>query len=140
MKILDLGSGKFKVSVKYLNFYLKNWIKIPNNAKIVTVDKYLDADIIYDLEKVPWKFAKSREYDVVFASHVLEHFDNLVEVMREIHRILNDGGVLFARVPHFKNFSSFRDPTHKHFVTWETFEYFGLSSKFYIDSDFILKS
>ncbi|MEM5794319.1 MAG: class I SAM-dependent methyltransferase [Candidatus Aenigmatarchaeota archaeon] len=139
MKVLDIGSGKFKVTNEYLYTYLKDFIEFKNKIRIISVDKYSPADINYDLDKIPWEFAKSNEYDIVFASHFLEHASDLVSVMKEIHRVLKPQGLLFARLPHFKHKGSFRDPTHKHFISYETFEYFEKNNKFFIDFGFHFK-
>lgn len=80
-------------------------------------------DLIHNLNKFPWPF-KDNQFEVVYASHVLEHVDDLVETMAEIHRILKPNGKLIVRVPHFSCGVSYRDPTHKRLFSYFTFDYF----------------
>jgi predicted SAM-dependent methyltransferase len=139
MKVLDLGSGSFKVTPEYLLSYLQKYVEIKEGMKIVSVDKYLPADIKYDLDIIPWKFAKPNSYDIIFASHFLEHSSDMVSTMKEIHRVLRPGGILFLRLPHFKHKGAFCDPTHKHFISWETLECFEKNNKFHTDFGFYFK-
>ena len=43
-------------------------------------------DVVHDLNKFPWPF-KDNTFDRVYASHVLEHVDDLIKIMKEIQRI-----------------------------------------------------
>jgi 2-polyprenyl-3-methyl-5-hydroxy-6-metoxy-1,4-benzoquinol methylase len=49
------------------------------------------------------------EFDVVTMIHSLEHVPQPRRVLREVHRILKDNGVLVAVVPNFVSWSSARD-------------------------------
>jgi SAM-dependent methyltransferase len=40
-----------------------------------------------------------KKYDVAVLSHVLEHFTNPVEVLSQVHRVLNDSGKILIVVP-----------------------------------------
>ena len=94
------------------------------------IDPKSEADIIHDLEKFPYPF-KSNEFDEVFAEHVMEHLDNIPGVMEELHRILKKGGKVIIHGPHFSSVDMFTDPTHKHFMTSRTFDYFCKNSPFF---------
>lgn len=48
----------------------------------------------------------------VFASHVLEHIPDIISAMREIHRVLEPGGVLVACTPYASSDGAWDDPTH----------------------------
>ncbi len=80
-------------------------------------------DVVHDLDEFPYPFPNDH-FDVIYASHVLEHVSDLVGTLKELHRILCDGGLLIIRVPHFTNKDAFADPTHKHFFTIHTLRYF----------------
>jgi SAM-dependent methyltransferase len=80
-------------------------------------------DVVHDVEHVPWPFADN-EFDVVRASHVLEHLRDLLVVMEEIHRVLKPAGRLVVKVPYYRHETAFRDPTHYRFFTERSFEYF----------------
>jgi hypothetical protein len=53
--------------------------------------------------------------------------------MGELHRVLRKGGVLRIIVPYAKSDWAFQDPTHKHFFTEVTMNYFseGFAYSFY---------
>ena len=44
--------------------------------------------------------------------------------MEEIYRISKNGAKVFITTGHFSGLDSFTDPTHKHFFTSRTFDYF----------------
>jgi SAM-dependent methyltransferase len=45
--------------------------------------------------------------------------------MEEIHRILRPGGRLLMETPHYTDFSSWCDPSHKWHLNTYSFRYFG---------------
>lgn len=107
MKRLNLGCG---------NDIKKGWI----NLDFV---KGEGVNVIWDINKFPWPF-KDNEIDLIFASHVLEHVDDLPKTMKEIKRICKNNANILIRVPHFSCGVSYRDPTHKRLFSYFTFQYF----------------
>jgi|SRR3989344_1276324 len=81
------------------------------------------ADIIHDLNKFPYPFKKN-VFDLVFAEHIIEHLDEIPKVMKELHRICKNGAKIVINSSHFSSVDSFTDPTHQHFFTSRTFDYF----------------
>jgi SAM-dependent methyltransferase len=81
------------------------------------------ADVIYDLDEFPYPFAENI-FDEVICEHVLEHLDNLIRVMQELHRISRRGAIIRVYVPYFSSIYFYRDPTHKVFFSAHTFDYF----------------
>lgn len=73
--------------------------------------------------------------------HVLEHAENLVEVMAEIHRVLKPGGMLHLIAPHGASLRFWGDPTHKTAITCSTFNYFlpGYDYNFYSKARFVVE-
>jgi SAM-dependent methyltransferase len=74
----------------------------PRVAELPNVD-YLSADLVserammhFDLTDIPLPDAS---FDVIFASHVLEHIPDDRKAMRELYRILNPGGWAVLLVP-----------------------------------------
>ena len=45
--------------------------------------------------------------------------------MEEFHRVLRNGGTLRLETPHYTDFSSFCDPTHRWHLNSFSFRYFG---------------
>jgi SAM-dependent methyltransferase len=44
---------------------------------------------------------KDNEFDFLYASHVLEHFSNTIEVLKEWLRVVKPGGYVYFAVPDF---------------------------------------
>jgi len=107
MKKLNLGCGN-DIKKGYVNL---DFIKQPG------------VDIVHNLNKFPWPF-KDNTFDEVYASHVLEHVDDLIKTMEEIIRISKPESKIKIRVPHFSCGVSYRDPTHKRLFSYFTFDYF----------------
>jgi len=92
--------------------------------------KLKGVDVIHDMNKFPWPF-KNNTFEEVYASHVLEHIDDLLQVMQEIHRISKPGAKIIIRGPHFSCGVSYRDPTHKRMFSYFTFDYFSTPDTYY---------
>jgi len=54
------------------------------------------AEYHFDLHKVPFEVNK---FDVVICNHVMEHVDDDLQCMRELHRVLKPGGWAIMQVP-----------------------------------------
>jgi len=94
-------------------------------AEAVNLDisPVVGADVVHDLNTTPWPFA-SDTFDEVHAYDVLEHVQDVVKALEEIHRICRPGAVLHATVPHFSSANAFTDVTHRHWFGWRSFEPF----------------
>jgi len=104
---INLGCGR-----RYLEGYLNCDV-----SPRVKADKHFDANSFpYPLE--------SGIADEILMDNVLEHLDDIPRVMDELHRILKSGGILRVLVPYGKSDWALQDPTHKHFFTERTLEYF----------------
>lgn len=73
---------------------------------------YPGVDIVHDVQKLPWPL-QNNSYDKVICQHVIEHIDDVVAFMKEIHRISADGAIIQIDTPHFSSINSWSDPTHK---------------------------
>ena len=80
-------------------------------------------DVVHDMEVVPWPF-EDGAFDEVRCFHVLEHVEDICAVMDELHRVTRIGGRVHIVVPHFARYSAFKDPTHRRFCTFDSFNYF----------------
>lgn len=85
-------------------------------------------DVVHDVEQLPLPF-KDKYFDHIQAKDVLEHVD-CIRVLRDLHRILKDGGTLDIRVPHFTSADNYIDPTHRQRFSIRTFEFFVANSAF----------
>jgi SAM-dependent methyltransferase len=111
LKKLNLGSGT-DIKKGYLNI---DFLKIKG------------VDVVHNLNKYPYPF-KDDTFDEIYASHVLEHLDDLIKAMAELKRISKRGAKIIIRVPHFSCGVSYRDPTHKRLFSYFTFDYFTETS------------
>jgi SAM-dependent methyltransferase len=82
------------------------------------------ADVLCDLEHFPYPFAAC-SFDRVYAIHVIEHLGDVIGAFQEFHRLLRPAGRLYIATPHYTDFSSFCDPTHRQHLNSFSFRYFG---------------
>lgn len=106
-KILDFGCGKRKRA---------NAIGIDRNPRS-------DADVLHDLNHFPYPFADNT-FDEIYCDNILEHLDDVVQVMVELHRISKPEGIVEITVPFFPHRNANTDPTHKHWFGIHSFDYF----------------
>ena len=82
------------------------------------------ADVICDLDRFPYPFT-DRSFERLRAIHVVEHLTDIIRTMEEFHRLVKPGGRIRIETPHYSDYSSFCDPTHKHHLNSFSFKYFG---------------
>lgn len=107
-RILDVGCGINKL------------------AGAIGIDKNPSsrADVLCDLDSFPYPFSDNA-FDRLQAVHVIEHVSDVMRTMEEFHRLVKPGGSLFLVTPHYTDFSSFCDPTHRWHLNSYSFRYFG---------------
>ncbi|MBI1897178.1 MAG: methyltransferase domain-containing protein [Acidobacteria bacterium] len=108
LRVLDVGCGVNKHP---------GAIGIDRNPKT-------KADVLCDLDRFPYPF-RDASFDAVRAVHVIEHVSDVVRTMEEFHRLLRSGGRVLVVTPHYTDFSSFCDPTHRWHLNSFSFRYFG---------------
>ena len=106
--IINIGCGK---------------TRIPGSIGVdrVCIPDYVD--VVHDLNSTPYPFSNNFADEIHFY-HVLEHLDNPLEKLEEIHRLLKPGGILNMRVPHFSSNGAFTDITHKRPFSLFSFDVF----------------
>jgi SAM-dependent methyltransferase len=77
-------------------------------------------DVVHDLNCLPWPFPDDH-FREVLAYDVIEHLDDFIGAMEEIHRVCRAGAVVRITVPHFSCANAFVDPTHR-----RAFSYFSM--------------
>lgn len=106
---LDIGCGKRKVEPDAIGIDIS-----PDSA----------ADVVWNLDDIPWPLESNR-FTRIHMSHIIEHVDDALQAMAEVHRVAQDGARVFVTTPHFSSHNSYTDPTHKRHLTAASFEYFG---------------
>ena len=81
---------------------------------------YPGVDVVADLNTTPWPLEDNR-FDKINAFHIIEHVENVVSFLSEIHRIAKPGAQVKIITPHFSSLNSWGDPTHiRHLATtWQ---------------------
>jgi SAM-dependent methyltransferase len=82
------------------------------------------ADVLVDLDHFPYPFRDS-SFDGLQAIHVIEHVSDVIRSMEEFHRLVRHGGEVLIVTPHYTDFSSFCDPTHRWHLNSFSLRYFG---------------
>ncbi len=108
LKILNIGCGR----------------KIMQGAVNLDILKLPGVDVVHNLEDTPWSMFNDNTFDKIYAHHVLEHVDNFISIIEEIHRVLRPGGLLIVTGPYYMHKDTFTDPTHKRGFTTKTMQYF----------------
>ncbi len=85
-------------------------------------------DIVADLN-APLSLIPDNSVSHVFTRHVLEHVDQFLPLMKELHRVAAPGCVIEIVVPHFSNPYYYSDPTHVRFFGLYTMNYFVAPEK-----------
>lgn len=105
MEKLNLGCGYRKIS---------GYIGIDINPSC-------HADVIHDLNSFPYPFADN-QFREILCDNVIEHLNDIIPVLEELYRITMGNGTIIIKTPHYTNYSSFSDPTHKHHLSSFSFD------------------
>lgn len=109
---LDIGCGKNKK----VGFTGLDKVNLSGVDIICNLDK----------EKIP---LEDNSVEKVHSTHFMEHAADILFVMEEIWRVCKNGAKIIIVVPYFNSIGAFRDPTHKRFFTYDTFDYFTDTKK-----------
>ena len=107
MRWLDLGCGREK----------------PVGAIGLDIEPWPEVDVVHDFDVLPYPFPDD-SFDRITCRSSLEHVADFVETVVELRRLLRPGGVLEVWCPHFSGSDAYRDPTHRTFFAWTTFDRF----------------
>ncbi len=84
-------------------------------------------NILADLTR-PLPFRDS-SVDAVYGAHLVEHLDDLMGFMGEVHRICKPEALVYFRFPNATSpYMVWKDPTHRRGVMLDTFDYFDPST------------
>jgi len=81
-----------------------------------------------NLAHAPYPF-KDSSFDHVEARHLLEHLPDVVSAVEEIHRICKANATVYIEVPYWNSDDAHADPTHRHFFSEHSFDYFSEGRK-----------
>ena len=123
-KILDFGSGSKPYQHLFKKFQYYFSIEVLSNKK------NLKSDIYYNGNQLPFA---SNSFDSILCTEVLEHVENLDNVIKELYRVLKPGGRMIITTP-------FMCIEHEIPYDFRRFSYSGLLGLFKKKKFKILKS
>lgn len=92
-------------------------------ADCYNVDLRGEPDLRWDLDQHPYPLPRDY-FEHIYALDVVEHLANIQEFVEEAHSLLVPGGTLEITTPHFSCANSYIDPTHRHHLSYFSFDYF----------------
>jgi SAM-dependent methyltransferase len=111
-RILEVGCGR---------------IKAPGAIGVDSNPDATAADVIADVNRsLPFV---DNSFDEVRAVHVVEHVSDVMKTVAEMHRVCRPGGTIFLVTPHYTDFSSWCDPTHRWHLNSYSFGFFGSTNR-----------
>ena len=105
--ILDIGCGRNKRPAA---------IGVDSNRNTA-------ADVIADINQGHLPFHDD-VFEKIWVVHVIEHVADVIATVEELHRVSCSGGTIVIETPHYTDFSSFCDPTHRWHLNSFSFRYF----------------
>lgn len=99
--ILDFGCGDGSYSKKFIEERAKKVIGIDNSSSMIQIAKvkHSDPSIEYFKQDGAKLLLPKNSFDLVFASYVLQNFKNATVPLKQIYKVLKQGGYLVAIVP-----------------------------------------
>lgn len=133
MEARDMANELVKINLGCGQKYEDGWINC-DVVQSVKADKY------FDFESFPYPL-EDGSASYILMDNVLEHLSDIPATMTELYRILAPGGIVDIRVPYGKSDWALQDPTHKHYFTERSMDYFteGHDYNFYADVTFKLR-
>jgi SAM-dependent methyltransferase len=101
VKILDLGSGAFK---------------IPGSIGLDII-AHPNVDVVHHLDDFPYPF-ENDTFDAVYLNHVVEHLQYPKKALEECLRIVRPDGAIYIMVAHFTCANSYGDVTHLRYFSY----------------------
>jgi len=90
----------------------------------IDVNPRTKADVVCNLDHFPYPF-RDGAFTEIRAIHVIEHVADVIKMLEEFYRLLAPGGKVVIATPHYTDFSSFCDPTHRWHLNSYSLRYFG---------------
>ena len=97
------------------------------DAITLDINKNHNPDVVHDLNVFPYPF-KDNEFEYISCHHVLEHLNDIMPVMKELHRICAPGGEIYIEVPHHTSWCA-NVPEHKLRFNYFAFDGYITSGK-----------
>lgn len=106
--------------------YRDGWHNVDERGEI-PVDQRVD------LDDRPWPWADD-SFEHVLMDNVIEHLDDRLETLRELHRVVEPGGTVTLRFPHWNSPGHFTCPSHTKTLTHRTPENYEVAHLFDLET------
>lgn len=107
-RTLDVGCGRKKTA----------------GAVGIDHSPHSDADVLCDLTHSPWPL-RDNSFDEIHCHHVVEHMQDIVAFINEVHRVGKPGARVTFVTPHYSSVHSWEDPTHRFHLSLFSFDVFA---------------
>jgi SAM-dependent methyltransferase len=111
VSVLHVGSGRRKIK----------------GAVTLDINPRCRPDVVWDLNVFPYPFPDSA-FDAIVCAHVMEHLEDVIGVMEQLHRVAKPGARVWIRVPYYTSLNFNTDPTHRHAFSSRSFDYLCLDT------------
>jgi len=132
IKILDIGVGLGRILQKIKNTFPEKELElygIDISIGYLSVAKTKGIEVsCANIEDLPYK---DNLFDIIICTDVLEHVIDLNLSIKEVKRVLKDGGYLFVRVPNKEDLSQYLTSDYPYyFVHLRSFDRYSLELLF----------
>jgi SAM-dependent methyltransferase len=90
-------------------------------------------DVVHDFNVFPYPF-EADTFDEIVCNSSLEHVGDFMRTVVELHRVAKPNALVKVSAPHFSGPDAYRDPTHKTFFAYTTFNFFAEGGSYRSDS------
>lgn len=80
-------------------------------------------DLVWNLDRRPWPLPDGA-FGKVYLVNVLEHLEDVIGVMEEVHRVCRSGAEVVILAPFASSHHLWTDPTHRRAFLSRSFQYF----------------
>jgi SAM-dependent methyltransferase len=96
-----------------------------------------EADIVHDVDETPWPLDDDT-FKTIYCQDIVEHVEDVVSFMEEVHRVAAEGADIYIRAPH-RSSQNWVDPTHKRLFGINTFDNFFTGDSHITEASFTVK-
>lgn len=95
----------------------------------VDVRDSVECDEVVDLDGTPWPWPDDT-FRHVLMDNVIEHLDNRLDALHELHRVVEPMGTIVLRFPHWNSPGHWSTPSHQGTLTHRTFQNYEVEELF----------
>jgi 2-polyprenyl-3-methyl-5-hydroxy-6-metoxy-1,4-benzoquinol methylase len=99
--ILDIGSGMGHslIYLKKNRFAAAEYFAIEPSEQCIRHLKSNNINVLTNDVFSKWEMGREKKFDVIIMRHVLEHFNEPVDILKKVKQVLSDTGIVIVAVP-----------------------------------------